>query len=435
MKTMLLLVLVVAWMPFPVWSAAEVAVITDTATSFADVSSAFGEIVTNANVPGLIGMRLDTDTLSAAGVAGVRVRGQNSNRLQTNDVMHYGSMFKVQSATLGGILVDTNIFTWDALLLDYVTPSQKTVFVATDARWTNVTLRQLLSMSSGIQEGLVPFTMDALYSYTTNPAAGRQYLANALSHSLLATDPGTAYYYSNFGYSMAGLMIEVAWNRFSGQSTTYEQLMQQKLYGPLGITTATCGAPGMSSTTPTNLPAANPSSVAIGHNAMTNAPAAGYPKGAPVGLGYMDADNPLLISPAGTWAMKMDDYAKLVKVQMQTNQTALLSGLGLTIQTMIDIRTPVIVYPGSNAFSFALGWIVDNATTSHLVYTGSNERWISQVDIQLDSQVALVAACNQGSGDAAVKEAMSVLAAVPEPSAGILVFLCAGATVRRWRKR
>ena len=65
----------------------------------ADVSSSFAEIVSNRNIPGLMGMRLDSSTLSASGIAGVRVRGQNSNWLQTNDVMHYGSMFKVQTAT------------------------------------------------------------------------------------------------------------------------------------------------------------------------------------------------------------------------------------------------------------------------------------------------------------------------------------------------
>ena len=134
--------------------------------------------------------------------------------------------------------------------------------------------------------------------------------------------------------------------------------------------------------------------------------------------------------------MGMDGYAKLVQVQMQTSQTALLDSLGLTIQTLITIRTPVIVYPASNSFSFTLGWLVDNATTNHLMYIGSNARWVSQVDIQLDSQVALIAACNQGGTESAVREALNVLSAVPEPSAGVLaVFLCAGATVRRWRKR
>ena len=73
MQTMILTVLAVASMPFTALSV--------------DVSSSFEDIVSNYNVPGLVGRRLDTDTLSAAGVAGVRVRGQNSNRLQTNDVV------------------------------------------------------------------------------------------------------------------------------------------------------------------------------------------------------------------------------------------------------------------------------------------------------------------------------------------------------------
>jgi len=427
MKKMILIA-VIASMAFPALSCSGASAqtsITGGEKAVVDVSASFAAIVSNYNLPGLMGQRLDGSSLTASGVAGVRVRGQNTNMLQAADVMHYGSMFKVQTATMGGILVDTNVITWDALLLDYVTPSQKTAFIATDVRWTNVTLRQLLSMSSGIQEGLVPFDVATLYSYNTNPVAGRQYLVDALSHSLLATDPGSAYYYSNFGYTMAGLMLEVAWNQFSGLSNTYEELMQQKLFGPLGITTATQGAPGMSTTVLSNLPAADPSPVAIGHNAHTNDPAVGYPLGAPVGLGYVDADNPLIITPAGAWAMGMDDYIKLLKVHMQTNQTALLDSLGLTFQTLLAIRTPVIVLPTTNAFSFALGWVVDNATTSHLVYTGSNVRWVSMVDVKLDQQVAVVAACNQGGTDPALHDAFATLEAIPEPALGTLaVILC-----------
>jgi len=396
------------------------------AVSVMDVSAEFAVIVSNRAVPGLMGRRLEDGVLVAAGIAGVRVRGQNTNALLAEDVMHYGSMFKVQTATLGGILVDTNVLTWDVYLLDYVTASQKSAFVASDARWTNVTLRQLLSMSSGIVDADVPVDLEACYAYNTDPPAGRQYLADALSHMPLATKPGVAYSYSNSGYSMAGLILEIAWQRFSGQTTTYEQLMQQKLFGPLGVTSFTLGPPGISSTFATNLPAANPSPVAIGHNLATNAPADGYALGAPVGRGYIDADNPLLIAPAGTWAASMADYTKLLMVQMQTNQTALLTSLGLTISTLIDIRTPLTPLPFTNGFSFSLGWMVDNATTNHLLYNGSNSRWVSIVDARLDSQVALIAACNQG-GDATVQDALAVLQAVPEPGLmGLLLGIAAG---------
>ena len=396
-----------------------------------DVSASFAAIVSNYNLPGLMGQRLEGSTLAASGVAGVRVRGQNTNMLQAADVMHYGSMFKVQTATMGGILVDTNVITWGAFLLDYVTPSQKTTFIATDARWTNVTLRHLLSMSSGMKDDDIAFDMATLYSYNTNPVAGRQYMLDLLSHSPLSTNPGSAYSYCNFGYAIAGLMLEVAWNQFSGLSNTYEELMEQKLFGPLGITSATRGAPGMSGTVLSNLPAADPSPVAIGHNARTNDPAVGYLPGAPVGIGYVDADNPLSTIPAGVWAMTLDDYVKLLKVQMQTNQTALLDSIGLKFQTLMDIRTPVIVLPTTSTYSFALGWFVENTTTNRLVYTGSNDRWVSMVDVRLDQQVAVVAACNQGGTEPAMHEAIAALEAVPEPALGIVVaILCVGASVR-----
>jgi CubicO group peptidase (beta-lactamase class C family) len=272
----------------------------------------------------------------------------------------------------------------------------------------------LLSMSSGICDEAVTGDFYTLYSFNTDPAAGRRYLLDVLSHHPLDAEPGTTYFYSNIGYAFAGLMLEVAWRQFSGETITYEQLIQQKLFDPLGITTASRGVPGISATVPTNLPAPNPSSVAIGHNAATNVPVDGLPLGAPVGLGYVDADNPLCIIPAGAWAMSIDDYIRLLVVQMQTNQSTLLNNLGLRIETLNDIRTPVTPIP-SEPFSFSLGWVVDDADSNHFFYTGSNERWRSKVDMRLGTQVGLVAACNQGACGDALEDAIAVLAAVPGP--------------------
>jgi hypothetical protein len=53
------------------------------------------------------------------------------------------------------------------------------------------------------------------------------------------------------------------------------------------------------------------------------------------------------------------------------------------------------------------------------------------VDVRLDQQVAVVAACNQGGTEPAMHEAIAVLEAVPEPALGIVVaILCVGASVR-----
>ena len=52
------------------------------------------------------------------------------------------------------------------------------------------------------------------------------------------TRPGTGYAYSNAGYVLAGLMAE----EVSGQS--WEELMQQRLFGPLKMASAGFGPPG-----------------------------------------------------------------------------------------------------------------------------------------------------------------------------------------------
>jgi CubicO group peptidase (beta-lactamase class C family) len=119
------------------------------------------------------------------------------------------------------------------------------------------------------------------------------------------------------GYTLAGYMVETARNRqHSDRRMTYERLMQERPFKPLGITTASPGSPGMTRTYSGKLLPAEPTPVVIGHNMEDNNPAPNTPKNQPVGIGYRDADLPLLISPAGLWAMTIDDMAKLERVHM-----------------------------------------------------------------------------------------------------------------------
>jgi D-alanyl-D-alanine carboxypeptidase len=97
------------------------------------------------------------------------------------------------------------------------------------AAWSAVTLRQLLSHTSGIPDfssfegfqqavGKDPFSPPSpagLLGYITDPA--------------LLFDPGTSYHYSNSDNVIVGLMIEAA----TGQ--TYQQELQTRVFGPLDV--------------------------------------------------------------------------------------------------------------------------------------------------------------------------------------------------------
>ena len=374
----------------------------------------------------------------------MRVNGQEANDIQIDDSMHWGSMMKSNTALLAGVLIDENVMSgFDVKLVDYLTTAERDAALAADARWGDVTLKQLLSMSSGLEDSNY-FTVGAagdIYDYNNTPMAGRNYLVGNIGQIALSADPGTAYSYSNAGYTLAGLIIERAWKEDTGDDKSYETLMHDKLFTPLGITTATLGPAGMDTANATGIPADVPSPVATGHNRGNSDPAEGVLKNQSVGLGYMDADNPHTIAPAGTWAMSMQDYLKLAIVHAQTDASSpLLAELGLSLTTIEEIRTPVIEVtntPGYDGDFFALGWVLDPAKPEELIYLGSNVRWISEISIDVDLQNILIVASNSATSETTDMDhaIISELKHVPEPATVSLLMLGGLALRRRPRTR
>ncbi|MFC6997502.1 serine hydrolase domain-containing protein [Rufibacter roseus] len=95
---------------------------------------------------------------------------------------------------------------------------------------TDITVRQLLNHTSG---GWVNDNNDPMF---TNPTMTADELITwTLDNRPLDNTPGTAYAYSNFGYSILGRIIE----KVTGQ--TYEQYVQTEILKPLGITSMQVG--------------------------------------------------------------------------------------------------------------------------------------------------------------------------------------------------
>lgn len=94
-----------------------------------------------------------------------------------------------------------------------------------DARWTKVTIRQLLSHGAGvIRDGL-----EQDYWQLTRPFPDEETLTAEILETGLILDNNTKLKYSNYGYSVLGLVIEAA----SGQS--YHQFVTERIITPLGL--------------------------------------------------------------------------------------------------------------------------------------------------------------------------------------------------------
>lgn len=106
-----------------------------------------------------------------------------------------------------------------------------------DPLCTQITLRHLLTHRAGWDRDVSPDPMigqDTVVAAAFGlslPIAKFQIYRYMIGTQLLDFAPGTDYEYSNFGYSVIGQMLE---RRNAGLS--YAQIMQQRVFGPLGIT-------------------------------------------------------------------------------------------------------------------------------------------------------------------------------------------------------
>lgn len=95
-----------------------------------------------------------------------------------------------------------------------------------DTRWQEVTIRQLLSHSAGvIRDGL-----DSTYWALRRPFPTSDELKEAVLAAELVFDPNVQMKYSNYGYSVLGLVVEAA----SGSG--YAQYVSEHIFAPLGLT-------------------------------------------------------------------------------------------------------------------------------------------------------------------------------------------------------
>ena len=94
-------------------------------------------------------------------------------------------------------------------------------------RANEVTIRELLSMTSGYQDF---WPQDYVMPRMLEPVTGQEIL-NDWAKKPLDFDPGTKWQYSNTNYVIAGMLVE----RVAGMPLM--QLLQQRVFGPLQMTT------------------------------------------------------------------------------------------------------------------------------------------------------------------------------------------------------
>ncbi|WP_409274948.1 serine hydrolase domain-containing protein [Neobacillus sp. SCS-31] len=135
------------------------------------------------------------------------------NPITEKSLMRIGSASKSFTALAVLQLVDEGKIQLDAPVINYL-PEVK----LDDSRWKDVTIRQLLSHTSGIPNPtIVP------------PASTLKAGVERVNDWKLQSNPGEKYYYSNANYWVLALLVE----KVSGME--FSQYLKQKVFSPLGM--------------------------------------------------------------------------------------------------------------------------------------------------------------------------------------------------------
>jgi CubicO group peptidase (beta-lactamase class C family) len=342
-----------------------------------DLAALLEPIRRRFKLPALAAALVQDDRLTALGAVGVRQVGR-PERVALDDHFHLGSCTKAMTATLCALLVEENRLRWDSTIAE-VFPD---IAPELHADYRSVTLEQLLQHRSGLSEG---FTFNTtiwpkIWDLSGPPVDQRRQVLRLVFKDAPGARPGLKYQYTNSGYAIAGAMCEAVTGR------SWEDLMRERIFGPLGMTTAGFGPPG----TPGQFD---------------------QPCGHQLGFwtrrwkvfppGDKESDNPAATGPAGNVHCSLADWAKfaLCHLRGERGDSALSpkDGGALGPDLFRLLHSPTL------GGDYAYGWSVyerDWAGGKVLTHGGSNTLWFALIWIAPQRNLAFLAATNLGTGAA-----------------------------------
>lgn len=325
-------------------------------------------------VPGIVAAVVTSGGLKACGADGKRSAG-SSPRVTTSDRFHLGSCTKSMTATLCAMLVEQGKLTWDQ------TPAKAWPALAEKfhPKFRDVTLTQLVCHRSGLPDDHAPDLKiwPKVMALSGDMLDQRKSFVELYLSRPPASEPGTAYAYSNAAFVVAGAMAEAA----TGES--YESLMGRMLFEPLGMTSAGFGSPE--------------GDQPRGHDAVLGM----Y---VPVKPGR-NADNPPVIAPAGTVHSSIEDWATYVQLHLSAARGEC---------RLLNANSYKELHSDPYDHDYAFGWArmtQDWGGGPMLMHDGSNGRWYAIVLIAPQRDIVFLVATNAADDTAqsAVRETVSEL--------------------------
>lgn len=334
------------------------------------LDNAVAAALSGTTTPGMAALTMMDGKIADDGVAGLK-RNDATTKLGANDVWHIGSDGKPITATLIARLVDEGTLSWSKTLAEMLPDLAATM----RPEYRDVTLIDLLSHRAGFAHDTADMAFVNTFYDDKRPLADQRlaYVSRTLTEAP-DVPPHTKFSYSNTGFILAAVIAE----RVTGKP--YEDLMQQKVFQPLGMTNAGFGAtkPGQNN----------------GHSA---------------GKPATDKDAiPAMFAPAGNIYMTMHDWAAFCLDQM-----AGVHGRGKLLKTATYQKMQTRVAPDESA---GLAWGVQETVAGFkgpaLTHAGSDGNWYAMVVLFPESQNGALVAANAGEdmgGDKAAKAVLKVV--------------------------
>ena len=302
------------------------------ATFDSEVDAEFDSYIRDAlvafDVPGAAVAVVQGNEVVYSGAFGVR--GVIDHRsVDTETVFMVGSVTKSMTATMIASLVDESRLQWDTPVVELLPTFELQVPEYT----SEVTLGHLLSHQTGVSRYDVPLLVDS--------NAPLQ-LVDAVSVMPMFAPPGGVFDYQNQMFSLAGYVAaRAAGARYSSRSLarTYEALMQQRLFQPLGMS-RTSSSFERAATDP--------------NHAWPNEfdPRAGEIRATGFGFERFATS----VAPAGAVWSSIDDMASYALTQVNGGLTP--SGRRIVSEQALNQTHTAVVDVGEAGVGYGYGWFV-----------------------------------------------------------------------------
>jgi len=311
-------------------------------------------------LPAIAAAIIRSDSIEEVATVGVRRLG-TSDSVTLSDRFHIGSDTKAMVATVAGMLVEEGALDWFDRPVEIFADLADTIHPDLHS----ITLRDLLTHRAGLQPFNTGAEWNSVPAFPGTPVEQRR----AFVAWFLSQPPwGTIgeYAYSNAGYSIAAAMLE----EITGQS--WDALLQERIFTPLGMTTAGFGWPALHDP---NQPWGH---WVVGGSLQPHPPDDEYQLGE-------------FVKPAGDVHVSIEDFARFVQMHLRGYRGR--DGL-LESATIRYLHEPVGTY--------ALGWGV-YPLNSHMVssHNGSAGTFYAIMAFSHSRDFGVVIATNAGGTTAA----------------------------------